>query len=948
MTDPGVHYEGWSFPPMRSRTLFIALLLLAISVTAVDAQTKYWDIDVTSVAGAGSTAPTGIWNTTSHNWNADSTGLGIPSTWTPGNTAVFAAGTNATGSYTVTVTGTQSLSGLTVEEGMITQNNGTLDFGDTFNASINIASGAGWGQAGTSALKGTGGIVKSGAGVLVLRGTNTFTRAGSGNQAYLTINAGTVDFAADSNLGAAPTALDNGTALTLNGGTLRYSGLTTSALASTRGVFIGANGGTFEIMNQNTLAFAAGANAAAALSGGGTITKTGPGRLRLQTAQTTFTGKYVVKGGSLTFPSEDRLGAVPATTQADYFTLDGGGLYGDLSTGATINAKRGITLGASGGYLAFLGTGLSYDGIIAGTLGGALSLTSTDSMGTSSSSTIALNSANTYNGPTLVANGVTLNVSLLANGGTNSAIGSSSNAASNLVLDGGTIHYVGAATSTDRNFTITASGGYIDASGASNAPLVFTNTAPIGLDGTGSRVLVLRGTSTGDNVFSQAITNAATGATTLNKLDAGTWVLKNTANSYTGDTIISTGGRLKLGASGVIPDASAIQLYTSSVFDLNGYDETVRSINTLHPANDTSGTIALGAKSLTLNNPNGEAYTGAITAAGGRLIKNGTGTFILSPKSATYDGGVTLNAGILGIGTSTSLGTGTFIVNNNATLAAATTTTLTPTNAVTLNGNLTFSDSASVPTGPIAWGASGANQWTITGGDRTIRVVTAAGGYGVTINQSIGQDVPGRSLVKTGNGTLSLTAANTYTGNTFDFEGTLQLNQPCVADWTGVFLSSAAKLNLNFAAGSPDTINALFIDGTYQALGTWGAIGSGAEHETALITGTGLLYATTYDFNPPPSSQPLAGDFNNDGKVDMGDYIIWRKANGTNNALLNDNGLGTPIGQAHLDLWRQHFGDIRNAGSGLSDGGTIPEPATMLLVIVGLAGLMSATSRRRG
>src|SRR6476620_8428030 len=155
MTDPGVHLEGWSFPPMRSRTLLIALVLLAASVTVADAQTKYWDVDVISRAGAGSTTPNGVWNSTSNNWNTDSTGLGIPSTWTPGNTAVFAAGTNATGAYTVTVTGAQSLSGLTVEEGTITQNNGTLDFGGTFSASINIASGATWLQNSTSVIAGT-------------------------------------------------------------------------------------------------------------------------------------------------------------------------------------------------------------------------------------------------------------------------------------------------------------------------------------------------------------------------------------------------------------------------------------------------------------------------------------------------------------------------------------------------------------------------------------------------------------------------------------------------------------------------------------------------------------------------------------------------------------------------------------------------------------------------
>ena len=292
------------------------LMVIAASATAVDAQTKYWDVDVVSMAGAGSATPNGAWNSTSHSWNTDSTGLGIPSTWTAGSTAVFSAGSNATGAYTVTVTGTQSLSGLTVEEGTITQSGGTLDFGSTFNALIDIASGAAWGETSTGVITGTDGIFKNGLGLLSLRGTNTFKRLGSGNQAFLTINAGIVDFVADANLGAAPSS-SNATALTLNGGTLRYNGSTTFALAANRGVFIGANGGTFEVVNQNTLALAAGAPAAAALSGSGTITKTGQGRLRLQTAQTTFTGKYVVKGGSLTFPSEDRLGAVPATTQAD-------------------------------------------------------------------------------------------------------------------------------------------------------------------------------------------------------------------------------------------------------------------------------------------------------------------------------------------------------------------------------------------------------------------------------------------------------------------------------------------------------------------------------------------------------------------------------------------------------------------------------------------------------
>jgi fibronectin-binding autotransporter adhesin len=915
---------------MRFCTALCSILVfIAADATVAHAQTQYWDIDTLNVAGAGSATPSGTWSSSASDWNINSTGTGLPTTWIAGNTAVFAAGTNATGAYTVTVSGTQSLAGLTVEEGTVSQNGGTLAFGSTASAPINVASGSAWNQNSTSVITGTGGIVKSGAGTLTLRGTNTFTRSGSGNEAFLTINAGVVDFTADANLGAIPSATDNGAALSFNGGTLRYSGAATFALATNRGVNIGANGGTIEVVNADILALAAGAPAAAALTGSGTLTKTGLGRFRLQTAQTTFTGKYIVKGGSLTFPSQDRLGAIPASTQADYFTLDGGGLFGDLSTGATLDAKRGITLGPGGGYLAFFDTGLTpYDGIISGSQGGGLRLTTNDPLGTSSTGSISLNSANTYNGPTQIDPGMTLSVGILANGGTNSGIGSSSNAAANLILNGGTLLYRGAATSTDRNFTVTISGGYIDASGISNAPLNFTSTAPIGLTGAVPHILVLRGTSTGDNTMSPAIVDLASYPTTLDKIDAGTWILTNTANSYTGNTVISTGGRLKLGASGVIPDASLVQIFSASFFDLNGFDETVRSVS------GSSGTIALGAKSLTLNNPNGESYTAAITGTGGgRIIKNGTGKLTLSPATATYDGGVTLNAGVLGIGTNTALGTGPLLVNNSPTLAAASSTAVSPTNAVTLGGNLKFDDSFTASPGSITWGASGANQWTIAGGERTITVNTAAGGYSVTINQPIGQDAAGRGLVKAGNGKLTLTAANTYTGNTTVLAGTLSLGKTSLADSANVFLTTGSTLNLTFAAGTPDVINALSIDGVFQSTGTWGAIGSSAAHQTALITGTGLLQVTQLIL-------PLAGDFNNDGKVDAADYLTWRKANGTSNPLPNDNGLGTPIGQAHLSLWRQHFGNTPGAGSGNGLGGNAaPEPASLLLLCLGIAAL---------
>jgi hypothetical protein len=89
----------------------------------------------------------------------------------------------------------------------------------------------------------------------------------------------------------------------------------------------------------------------------------------------------------------------------------------------------------------------------------------------------------------------------------------------------------------------------------------------------------------------------------------------------------------------------------------------------------------------------------------------------------------------------------------------------------------------------------------------------------------------------------------------------------------------------------------------------------------------------------------LPGDFNSDGKVDAGDYVTWRKNDGTNNALANDNGLGTPVGANHYALWRANFGNPPGAGSGGLEGAAVPEPATLACALVAMA--LGLVIRRR-
>src|SRR4029079_1481877 len=87
----------------------------------------------------------------------------------------------------------------------------------------------------------------------------------------------------------------------------------------------------------------------------------------------------------------------------------------------------------------------------------------------------------------------------------------------------------------------------------------------------------------------------------------------------------------------------------------------------------------------------------------------------------------------------------------------------------------------------------------------------------------------------------------------------------------------------------------------------------------------------------------LAGDFNNDGKVDAGDYATWRK-NSANASLPNDNGLTTHV--ARYNLWRSTFG-TPGSGSGLS-GSAVPEPGTIGLAVVGMFSVLAGRRRRNG
>jgi hypothetical protein len=96
------------------------------------------------------------------------------------------------------------------------------------------------------------------------------------------------------------------------------------------------------------------------------------------------------------------------------------------------------------------------------------------------------------------------------------------------------------------------------------------------------------------------------------------------------------------------------------------------------------------------------------------------------------------------------------------------------------------------------------------------------------------------------------------------------------------------------------------------------------------VSVTGTINDIVYPFVPAVG---LPGDYNDDGKVDAADYVVWRKNEGTNIVLPN-NPIGGTIDQAQYDQWRSRFGQTAASGSANS---IVPEPSTLLLFLAFVA-----------
>jgi hypothetical protein len=88
----------------------------------------------------------------------------------------------------------------------------------------------------------------------------------------------------------------------------------------------------------------------------------------------------------------------------------------------------------------------------------------------------------------------------------------------------------------------------------------------------------------------------------------------------------------------------------------------------------------------------------------------------------------------------------------------------------------------------------------------------------------------------------------------------------------------------------------------------------------------------------------VGGDYNNNGVVDAGDYVVWRKRLNQAVTIPNDISPGVVIAQDYIE-WINRFGKT-TFDFGAGAGASVPEPAGLVLV-VGIAAAGSTWTRGR-
>jgi len=709
-------------------------------------------------------------DTTESSWNGGSTGWTTTGNWTNGvpsatTSAVF--NSSFTGANQPTVAASSTAQGIWVASGVgknVTLSGGSLTIGGT--ATLN-------GIANT-------GILLDDSGNHSLTISTPLTLGAS--TSFLVNNAGTLNISGS---------------LATGGNTLTIGGNNTSGVFNYSGTSI-TGGGTINVGSSGTVKFT-GNNMTIAVANLNVTS----GTLQLGTGS----AGYVTSGA----------GNFPTTTT--------------VSSGATLafwmpnNATYASAITDNGTVTSVGNSSVNQwynlTGVIGGT-GNFIQDSSPDTVNGASDLTY-VKGQNTYTGTTTVKSGI-LAITYWANGGSASGLGASSNAASNLVLNGGVLANYGGSNgfaTTDRLFTLGPNGGTIDVSSTSTTVNLFmTNTGAIGfstpnttetLTLQGTKGVTNHGTITGPgnvnyyNLFDPQIKDNGTAATSLVKAGTGTWVVGGNNNTYTGGTTVSggalqaqTANSLGSGAINVSNGAAVILNYAGTAYS-TGYSEFSSSNLDSFISSRMSGFAAGSTLGIDPTDLNGTSGTGSATATvyydSDVTLNNvnlarysNTGNYG-NVANLVLDGNLSLGTGGFGVYSTLGSNATTELLGNNTYTGA---TVLNPNNGSTVHGGLVLGSTTALgnASGP------GTSAISVVSGANISLDTSALGTSQYVINAPIQFNAASQAATAYG---LELGQSGTAGSGNFNFTGGLVGSNQVTGVYENVLSANGASSTVNLS-----------------------------------------------------------------------------------------------------------------------------------------------------
>ncbi|MEY3480950.1 MAG: hypothetical protein RIQ71_1725, partial [Verrucomicrobiota bacterium] len=525
-----------------------------------------------------------------------------------------------------------------------------------------------------------GGLTKIGAGTTTLSGSNAYTGT-------TTIGGGTL-------------ALSGGNAIA-NAGVVTLSNLSGATMAVNASETIGSlrgggvTGGNVSVANNQTLTVAeTGAQTyAGAISGLGGLTKSGAGSMTLS-ANSSYSGATAVSAGTLVYNGTNTSTAVSISTGA---TLAGSGSVG----ATTVNSGGTMSPGNSPGTQTY--ASLTWEG------GGNYNWQLYNATGTAGSGYDTFTSTGAFTINATTGRKFNVNLWTLSSISPSDVNGNAINFANTnsytwTLGTFGSISGFSADVFSINTAATNGTGGFANAFGGAFS--ISTNATQLLLVYTAPSTIYDITVTSGSQTQSQASGGAVllSGAlATVNKLGAGTLVMTNTANDYTGVTTVKAGTLqidTAVGSSGntVLGNASSAVVVgdtttnTAAGFNFGAAVQNDRGLSVV------AGTGAAGRTIGTT------IVSGTATQAGTVVMATNTdysaasgGTLQVSGVISGAGNAVITNAGTVVFSASNTY-TGTTTVSSNSTLVAANNSALGATNGATTvssGGTLAFSNNIS-------------------------------------------------------------------------------------------------------------------------------------------------------------------------------------------------------------------------------------------------------------